>query len=351
MLTVLYKGDGVFTNYAQVRSDSTCPLLIDVPWLVVGDAAVSLQSLSLLALATGNSSLMNDLRDITRYATNSSGPWHTSDGVLDTRKTKEATRAEDSDNENLTQQLLRSVYELAIGDSSASDLKTYTRRYLAVQYNALVDQTTFASSAQNMYGPGFTSTTQFSNNTQMRAITTLLGGVISEDDSTDVTPNDPRASNDVNHGRPPIGVIVGGVVGGVAGLVLVVAAGCCSLRRRHSGQMESPAVEPYLAMTSPMPPPPFLPFQQGKHKKWMPPGPLASRSIAGTSASESLVLTPLGSAPEFRLQSTHSREATTAELVTLLNQRLGIEPRNTNSGQWDAHESPPEYRSQAGSRV
>ncbi|KAK1227453.1 hypothetical protein PQX77_009554 [Marasmius sp. AFHP31] len=338
LLNVLYKGDGVFHNKVQVRSNQTCPRPQTDPDLVVGNAAVSLQSLSLLALTSENSDLMNVLRDVTRYATNT---WHTPDGVLDSRKIQAQVNSNADDAESSKQHLFRSFYELVVGESSAPDLKTYVRRYLAVQYNALVDQTNFPSDTPPIYGPGFSSATQFSNYAQMGAITTLLGGVISGDDSAEVTPNDPRAGDVVDHDKVPVGAIIGGVVGGFAGLVLVAAGGCCYHRRRHSRQLvKSPTVEPYPA---------GLTFRQGKCEKRMPPGSPASQSSAGTTASESSVPTSLAFALE--PQPTRTREATTAELVTLLNQRLGIEPQGANSGQWNAYESPPEYRSQTGSRV
>ncbi|KAK1221372.1 hypothetical protein PQX77_015823, partial [Marasmius sp. AFHP31] len=180
-------------------------------------------------------------------------------------------------------------------------------------YDALVKLATFPSGVPNLYGPGFTPNgSRLDPRTQTLAITTLLGGVISSDNATSL--NDPRTTDtprttDVpttDTGRATIGTLVGGVVGGILGLALVVAGSCFYLRRRRQMPFLPPTIDPYQTMTS-----------QTKALNQLPP----ISTITPTSDSE---------------PSSGMHAATTAELVTILNQRLRNE-------RWDANESPPAY--------
>ncbi|KAK1233833.1 hypothetical protein PQX77_002999 [Marasmius sp. AFHP31] len=237
--TALYKGSGLFYSNIPV-GDPDCPPRRNEGGAAVSDAAVTMQSLSLLELSSENNYFTDVLRDIARNATGS-GPsgWNSDNGVLDIQKFP-ATRR---NNVQSSQQLLRSYFDLALGDGP-SDLRTYLRAYLAIQasspelcvvhalsdrkrghqYDALVKQAAFTSGVPNLYGTGLRPESQLNPEAQTLAITALLGGVIS---SNVTSPNDPRTGGNVSdtgsRGRVPIGAIVGGVVGGVLALALAIA--------------------------------------------------------------------------------------------------------------------------------
>ncbi|KAJ8072030.1 hypothetical protein PM082_015588 [Marasmius tenuissimus] len=164
---------------------------------------------------------------------------------------------------------------------------------------------------------------------QTLAITILLGGVILSDDAK--LPNDPGTTDTTtpDMGRAPIGSIVGGVVGGVLGFALVVAGIYFYLRRRRQSQAP-PTVDPYPTMAYPLPLLPVVatpqPFRSKAFMKGAPP--------TRPGVAERTLSPPIP--PASGSQSSRVHEATTAELVTMLNQRLRNE-------QWDTDERPPEY--------
>ncbi|KAK1221955.1 hypothetical protein PQX77_015245 [Marasmius sp. AFHP31] len=330
ILTALYKGSGLFyDNFAVGSLD--CPNRGDDNGLAVGGVAHSMRGLSLLALNSNSSDqrLMNVIRDITLHATGSA--WNSADGVLDPLKFPAETRQNTNE---FSQVLLRSYFDAVVGDG-IPDLKAYLRAYLAVQYDVLVSQASFTSGAPHFYGVGLRPERQLNVEAQIVAITMLLGGVIS---GNDTKPDDLIENDSEDHSPTPIGAIVGGVVGGVLGLVLVVAGSYCYLRRRRQSQPDPlTTMEPYpaMSMNPPMPlaqsppAPTLVPLRSSKYNEWVPPASPTTSSGIGSTASA-----PKARAPES--QSSRVHEATTAELVTLLNQRLRNE-------RWDENESPPEY--------
>ncbi|KAK1221949.1 hypothetical protein PQX77_015239 [Marasmius sp. AFHP31] len=354
--TALYQGSGKLYNNIVV-GNSDCPTRRDSSNLALSDTAGTMQSLLLLASSSKNENLTDILRDIARYTTGSA--WNSDDGVLDTQKVLAVTG---SNTFQFSQRLIQSHFDLVRGDELASDLKAYLHTYLTVQasplstgiYNALVKLATFPSGVPNLYGPGMIpSEGQLNVEAQTLAITTLLGGVIS---SNDAVPHDDLGTTDAttpdtgSRIRLPIGAIVSGVVGGILGIVLVAVGSYCCLRRRRQSQPSLSTVEPYPTMSSSrMTPPPLstvLPFRPGKYERTTA---SASPNISESMSSKHSILTPPGSATQQETQSSRMpREATTAELVTLLNQRLGLEPRDVNAEQWEGSPSPPDYSSQAG---
>ncbi|KAJ8072172.1 hypothetical protein PM082_015730 [Marasmius tenuissimus] len=236
MQDALYKKSGIFHS-GITPGKQDCPAHGDVDTTAVSDAAFTMQALSSLALNANGDGLKNILISMTQHTTGNT--WNSDDGVLDPQRFPTETE----NNVHTSQQLLRSYFNLAFDEGDLyPKLKTYIRTYLAVQYNALVGQSTFASDAPNLYGTGSKHKRQLDPDAQLLAITTLLGGVISSENPT--TPDiDSRGR------RPQIGVIVGGIVGGVLGLFLVAAVCYYYLRRRR--QLRSlPIVDPYPVVIS-----------------------------------------------------------------------------------------------------
>ncbi|KAK1234763.1 hypothetical protein PQX77_002027, partial [Marasmius sp. AFHP31] len=327
MRSALYIESGVFyTGINMTGTDPDCPTRYGGTRVYY--TASTMHSLSLLVLSSKNDTLTDVLREVALGATGNS--WNSADGVLDTQKVADANDVK-SDTAQATQQLLRSYHDLVHADG-ASDLKAYLRAYLAIQYDALVKQATFASGVLNLYGSGLRPEGRLDPQAQRLAITILLGGVIS---SEDTTPNGTRGSDTEDHRRVPIGAIVGGVVGGILGLVFVVAGSYYCLRRRRRLQSSLPTVEPYQATSPSMTPPPLSTIPASRSRRYEKKTPSASPSISERTAtySEFSTLTAPRPAPEPH-SSRVPREATTAELVTLLNQRLGLESRDVNNEQW-----------------
>ncbi|KAK1221952.1 hypothetical protein PQX77_015242 [Marasmius sp. AFHP31] len=329
MLHTIYKGSGDFYSNIPVGKpdvgEPDCPHRRNDSHAAVSDAAVAMQALSILGLNTKDDDTADVLREIARRTTGTT--WNSADGVLDAQKFPQET----GNSVQVSQRLLHSYFHLALGDG-ASDLRTYLRAYLAIQYDALVKQATFASGVPNLYGPGLRPESQLNAEAQILAITTLLGGVISSDNLT--SPNDPRTTEATtpdtgSRGRIPIGAIVGGVIGGVLGLVLAIAGSYYYLRWRR--QLQSlPTMDPYPTMIFPISQPPSsapLPFRSGKYEKRAPPtGPFVAENRAMSSIP-----------PTSESQTSRMQEPTTAELVTILNQRL-------RNDRWDTNERPPTYR-------
>ncbi|KAK1233830.1 hypothetical protein PQX77_002996 [Marasmius sp. AFHP31] len=325
MRTTLYQGSGTFYSKIPV-GNSDCPLRRNDSGTAVSDAAVTTQSLSLLTLSSKNDDFTDILREVARRATGSI--WNSADGVLDTQKVSLTTGDNTAQH---SQRLVRSCFDSVRGDG-ASDLKAYLRAYLAVQYDALVKLATFPSGVPNLYGTGLRPESHIIPEAQIRAITILLGGVMSSDNAT--SPNGPGTADAATSdtGRAPIGAIVGGVVGGILGLALVMVGCYYYFRRRRQMQSPPPTMDSYPTMTSPMAPsapPPISTLQPLRSGAYMKGAPLISPDVTQSTVSSSISLPS-----EF--QSSRMHELTTAELITMLNQRLRNE-------QWDANESPPEY--------
>ncbi|KAL0577968.1 hypothetical protein V5O48_004004 [Marasmius crinis-equi] len=123
LLSVMYKGSGVVSDDVIIQQTGACIVQenrFDKPY----NTGAVIQGLSMLASVTedSDSGVMSDLRDITLVAiTNAS--WYTDDGILD---------LSDRTNE-YSQRLLRSYFDLTVGNDTPTDLKTYLQQYIAVQ--------------------------------------------------------------------------------------------------------------------------------------------------------------------------------------------------------------------------
>ncbi|KAK1227452.1 hypothetical protein PQX77_009553 [Marasmius sp. AFHP31] len=336
MRAALYKGNGMFRNW--IRPDQKgCPSGDDRT-ISLFDAGSSMQALSAFALASKNSSFMDIIKEMAQSSTLVKD-WNTSGGVLDTEMARPSTKGSDAEVTAATQGMLRSYYDLVVSDdTSASDLRTFLRAYLDLQYAALTKRAPFPSNAQNLYGKGLLPDTRFNADYQLLAITTLLGGVISGDNvtSSDSGGNKDSSDHTTSTGSgAPVGAIVGGVVGGILGLLLIAAGFYYYLRRRRQSE-PLPIAEPYSAMapsmassaSPPVPTSSFVPFRSGKYERRV------SVASPASGIAESTTSASITNAPESRSSRVH--EATTAELVTILNQRLRNE-------RWNANDSPPEY--------
>ncbi|KAL0577971.1 hypothetical protein V5O48_004007 [Marasmius crinis-equi] len=353
VLTVLYRGDGRLYDSTDAGDSKDCPRYSTRD--IASDTGSILQGLSMLGLATKNQSLLNSLRDISRVATTNT-TWHSGNGILssDAHLTLlpylVAPNVDLPDNPGAyTQHLLRGYFELAVGNDTPSDLKTYLQSYIGVQYNAAVDQAA-SQSNPNIYGSNLQGPpgTQLDVNSQLVAITVLLGGLFLSDNKSPTTPTVSPIITSEDHNRTPIGAIVGGTIGGVVALVLV-ALGYLYIRRRRQSRSQSALperiVEPYPAMNTSVTTPLYTdseprsslssPVRQPTRgtiftekinraeRENIPPRSQATSPQSSSSVTDSR-------------QSSRLNEATTADLIMILNDRLRNE-------RFDINESPPEY--------
>ncbi|KAK1235487.1 hypothetical protein PQX77_001285 [Marasmius sp. AFHP31] len=346
--TALYKGSGILYDGVRV-GDPDCPSRGDNIKYSLSDAAVTVQSLSLLTLNSNNNDFTDILREVARSATGSI--WNSADGVLgdlshDSFRNSVVAdefpelpqtlgrlqRLVHSNLPNTHNDCFGAVLNWQVHFPPGIDSPLSLTKECGDQYDALVKLATFPSGVPNLYGPGFTPNgSRLDPRIQTLAITTLLGGVISSDNAT--TPNGSKTTDvpTTDTGRAPIETTVGGVVGGILGLALVVVAGSYYyLRRRRQMLFPPPTIDPYLTLPSVTKAAPKLPPISTSQPLWFG-APLILPN--GVAESSSTSITPTSDSESW---SNRMHETTTAELVMILNQRLRNE-------RWDANESPPAY--------
>ncbi|KAL0569263.1 hypothetical protein V5O48_012706 [Marasmius crinis-equi] len=330
--TVAYSEKGLFFTWIDPQEGKDCPM--GYGGMLAYDIGSAIQGLSLLASITKDASIMTFLKDVAVGATTNTS-WHDQNGVLNTTFLETFSSRSET-----TQHLLRSYLDLAAANDTPSDLKTYIQQYLGVQYNAAVDLATSGGSS-NIYGSALLGPagTQFKNSSQALAIAALLGGMVSSGTgSLNPTPGDSPESNSSSGGggrSTPVAPIVGGAIGGVFGILLLIGI-AYFYRRRHRRSIKAHNYEPEYRLdpygvtkpTAQTPSPtversPISPLSSRKTRRW-------------TAVSSGQGISPTDTEATGPLRQGSTREATTAELVMVLNDRL-------RSERWDSNESPPEY--------
>ncbi|KAF9254080.1 hypothetical protein L218DRAFT_631456 [Marasmius fiardii PR-910] len=135
--------------------------------------------------------------------------------------------------------------------SKSVELRTDIEKYLAVQYNAILDLSTVRGS--NMYSSNWTgpppTNVSFDFDAQVTAQGVLLAAINLQGPDSGSSP-DPQSSNHPGHSSSSVGAIAGGVVGGVTGLILVALGLFFYLRKRRasketSGRGRTMDISPY----------------------------------------------------------------------------------------------------------
>ncbi|KAL0567875.1 hypothetical protein V5O48_014116, partial [Marasmius crinis-equi] len=175
-----------------------------------------------------------------------SGDWHTSDEILEFHP--EALMS----NLNLPRGL--TAYHQR---NTSSEVRTDIEKYLAVQYNAILDQATISGS--NLYNPNWagppSSQPELEVNAQITAQQVLIAAIsLSRTETGTVTPPSGNG-NESGSGSPhsKSKALVGGIVGGVVGLVSILLLLWFVWKRHrrsrsqtHVGKVEEGAVvEPF----------------------------------------------------------------------------------------------------------
>ncbi|KAL0569264.1 hypothetical protein V5O48_012707 [Marasmius crinis-equi] len=328
--TVTYRGSGLFYDVVDAKEGHNCNMSDSGPF----DTGAAIQALS--QVVTRNTSVMDFLQDITLGAIMNPS-WHAQNGILDSE------RLDNSITRGRNTHYLLSSYLGLVGNDTPSDLKAYLQQYLSVQYNAAVDLARIDESS-SAYGPSLLGSPdgKFNNGSQALAIAALLGGVaLSSNGSLPASGNSPTPTSRVSH-TPAISIasIVGGIIGGLCGVALISAiAYIYGVRRRPRDTVREAehTVHPFTVTKSV--PEPFTPISAQRSPILPPSPPEKSHRYTTESAAQGLPLlatSPTDTEATRPARQSQIHEATTAELVMVLNDRLRNE-------RWDGNERPPEY--------
>ncbi|KAJ6491914.1 hypothetical protein C8R45DRAFT_1095984 [Mycena sanguinolenta] len=275
-------------------------------------------------------------------------------------------------------ELVRGLVAAYVRNATSPQLHYDLGKYLAVQYNAVLDLAT--ASGSNVYGYEWVGppSSAFSGVNQTGALSILVGAISLQNDtdpsgasaSTDgSTPGGPTSSGtSPNRKKTPIGAIVGGVAGGVALLALAAVFVLSRRRRRRRAQRRYTqhyldrrhSGEPILSMDPAMMVEAFVyPPQDpasgsggasgaaagtgtgqataGGKADMRPPRPVhAPTSVSASAISASTATTTTGEGPVSAMPTTRRSALPTEELVRMLNERLQEQT-------WEEGETPPEY--------
>ncbi|KAK0237323.1 hypothetical protein EDD85DRAFT_953322 [Armillaria nabsnona] len=214
--------------------------------------------------------------------------------------------------------IIRALAVLYERNTTYSDLQQYIKKYIGVQYNAVIEKTT--SGGSNIYGLPWTGPprTSFSSFNQTVAVTALLSAIQLEDDdpsskshdnpSSSRTPTAKMTTPPLSSKKDTTGAIAGGVVGGLAILAVIIARKMLSPVDAGIGQSSTSLGAVEIDTTG------------------------MDIQVEST--------TPLGAAasPPNLLHTEGREDMPTEELLKLLNQRLLL-------GRWNylVDELPPEY--------
>ncbi|KAJ7132697.1 hypothetical protein C8R46DRAFT_1140582 [Mycena filopes] len=291
-----------------------------------------IEGLSVLYSITKNTTLQAILEGIVT-ATIPNAAWQGSNGVVNFKGVGDLA-------------LLQGLSTACTRNSISPELRADVEKYIAVQFNAIVDLATVNGSdiySSSWLGP---PTSVFNPGSQTTALSALVGAIDLLDPSGTSSPAPvvsappPEPSNNASH----VGAIVGGLLAGVA-----VGAGVLALwilrRRRLSGKTSSPEdPEVTEVRTTPSTLDPFVsrPTHHASSYKapTVPPRPEIRRSIH--KARMRMGIDPRTDSVDIRESSVGSETALpssvpTEELVRMLNERL-------QGREWDEGEAPPNYR-------
>ncbi|KAK7030970.1 hypothetical protein VNI00_013918 [Paramarasmius palmivorus] len=259
--------------------------------------------------------------------------WHTFDGIINAdTKTISAER--------VGQYIVRGLTAFCHRNSTPSEIRTYVRGYLGVQYNAVVDYA--RDQGSDIYGPSWIGppSSSFSLDNQTNALTALVASIPDMQEMSSGTggshPDPPSGSPSASSGQSSnAGAIIGSVVGSLVFLAFVIVLSLYVIRRKTRNQVShtdlGPVAVPY-SITEKTPGMneirrqkfeqlhPAVIFQQSSESSRASSVP---ETVTETSAYMSSETDTLGNLP-------------TATLVRLVNARL-------QPGHWREDEVLPEY--------
>ncbi|KAJ6470440.1 hypothetical protein C8R45DRAFT_1015639 [Mycena sanguinolenta] len=318
------------------RANDSCSLTsIIEPY----NTGLMMEGLSVLYTISGNATIQTLLNSILTAAISSTA-WQGSDGII-------ANGGEKTGDMNLVQGL-SAVYTR---NATTLELRADLEQYLAVQFNAVIDQAT--SNGSNIYGNSWVGppSSIFSGTNQTNALAALIGAISLRNgtETSTVTPGpqsspsspEPTSPSSTPRKAMKTAAIVGGVGSFFVAAVVVVL---WFLRRRHlrlrrispqpvrQTEFSASLISPFLdrrnsSSTDPLPVRP-TPHVQKQYSDWHPPMTTDQSFTTGTSRETGAVS---------NVEDTPRPPAIpTEELVRMLNERL-------QGHDWDNGEAPPEY--------
>ncbi|KAK7439986.1 hypothetical protein VKT23_017239 [Stygiomarasmius scandens] len=354
--THLYNADNIVQDSISARQNDSCSTNI---LILPSNAGLFIEGLAILVSQdVSRQQLLED----TISAAIPNQAWQGPDGVINTTIG------------NL--ELVRALATVYNRNSTSSDMRSYIRGYLAVQYNAVIELATEEGS--NIYtslwlGP---PSSQFLADNQTAALAALIAAISLTNDTA--TPSGdpipaPSSSSPARSTSTPVGTIVGSVIGGIS-FVLITGIAWSLLRRRKRRQNSQRSYRVSLESDNPL-----YAGQTGSHQihvnSLRTPASVPQTDVTTNQASisplqpqrltekralrnnpqrqqwsprlDSDTWTPGTGNPSSNWSGSNTRSSrrdmTTAELVRMLNERL-------QPGQWREDEMPPEYPESSRSR-
>ncbi|KAK0221376.1 hypothetical protein IW262DRAFT_1373299 [Armillaria fumosa] len=337
----------------SMSANGTCsPLTGDVPY----GSGIFIEGLVVLANITHNVSTETLLRS-TVVAVATDAQWQESDGIIASSPSYPGGCY-----------IVRALATLYERNTTSSDLREYTKEYVGVQYNAVIDLATSVGS--NIYGPWTgPPSISFSSDNQTAAISALLSAIQLVDDqpssnssvnSTSTVIPSPTGSTSPSPlptKKSPTGRIIGGVVAGLA-VIAIIIVGTLLLRRKHrrsndneshfsvdgsSPRILTPFMDTSIPVSSEMPGEHRM--NQAKRARFSLAenrGEPSSSPAVGTGGTdvhyESTTLLRAPASLPNALHAERTEGMPTHDLLRLLDERL-------QSGRWNVvdDELPPEY--------
>ncbi|KAK7018002.1 hypothetical protein VNI00_018457 [Paramarasmius palmivorus] len=314
-LSQLYDDDSLFWWQVTLNMSDPCATPI-IKRKESWNTGYTLEALAILSSIRQNETI-NERLTASLSASSHYDPWYdsTDRGILDQTAAIDIVRG--------------FATVLARKESYSSDVSSYVGAYLAVQYNAVLDEAT--TEGTNIYGNSWIGppNSTYSVDSQLAAARVLIAGIGLASQPTSLSPPSPSPPSPAETSSPEVktshvGAIVGGVLGGLFLIALVVVGTLFIIRRRqHTMSQSTEAIQVFS-------------------------GSVGSLSAAKPQQSEKRqgrghIVNPIyphthpRSEASTDLSSGSSRsESSTVDLVPMLNQGLQGE-------RWDREEPPPGY--------
>ncbi|KAL0568591.1 hypothetical protein V5O48_013391 [Marasmius crinis-equi] len=243
--------------------------------------------------------------------------------------------------------------------NTTSEVRKDIEKYLAVQYNAILDQGTVSGS--NLYSPKWTETASTQSDLDVDAQIAAQQVLI-----TAISLSYSRAGSPGTVGPPPghhsgsadskSKALVGGVVGGVIGLVILLLGIWFAWRRRRRNQnltkvvRETRVARPYEVRTEPRAIPPAVNNSEAVVLTPTEKAPITVTSPSTTEAGDSLSdLRSISGGGQSTQVRTHLNEEVQRlqldmeHVLRVLSQRSAMSPRDSEGEGMEDLPPPPEY--------
>ncbi|KAK7436907.1 hypothetical protein VKT23_018927 [Stygiomarasmius scandens] len=333
----------------SAKSNDSCSKSTNL--FVAYNAGLAIEGLAIYAFITQDATKQQLLEDMVSAAIFKADSWQDNDGVIRTGSVE----------------LVRALATVYNRNPASSDMRKLIKQYLGVQYNAVTELAT--SNGTNVYGNSWLGppSSEFDPPSQVAALGALIATIPLTNDNgpdtssstlpieTGVLPSNPKSSK-------ISGKAIGGIVGGIVSFILTIGFLLVLLRKKQqirqsqssmpvpfslkdSNQEQSSGIKGSLytqpstrqtdedVNSSESPP---LSREKVPTRNPMPQRHRPSSSLS-PSESRALIRSQEASLdPPPRNTKNPRNDITTAELVTILNERLQY-------GQWREDEVPPEY--------